>query len=90
VLAPTIAIKLLYHPKNNPAYNAPKCGFINASVWDVSADSLPEDLEPGTVDVAVLIFVLSALHPDEWRQAILNIHRVRFTQAYVLYIDLGV
>jgi len=30
------------------------------------------------VDVAVLIFVLSALHPDEWFNAVKNIHSVEY------------
>jgi tRNAThr (cytosine32-N3)-methyltransferase len=57
-------------------YESPPCGFISASVWDLSTDSLPEGIEPGTVDIAVLIFVLSALHPDEWYQSVLNVHKV--------------
>ena len=39
--------------------------------------SLPEGIQPGTVDVITVIFVLSALHPSEWRQAIHNLYTVR-------------
>lgn len=47
-------------------------------MWDVtSADGIPSDVQPGTVDIVILVFVLSALHPDEWYSAIRNIHRVR-------------
>lgn len=62
--------------QRNPAYESPPIGNIRASVWDLSSDQLPTDLEPGSVDIAVLIFVLSALHPDEWFSAVKNAHRV--------------
>lgn len=39
--------------------------------------SLPEGVEPGTVDIAIMIFVLSALHPLEWQRAIANVYKVR-------------
>jgi tRNAThr (cytosine32-N3)-methyltransferase len=38
--------------------------------------SLPEGVEPGTVDVLTVIYVLSALHPTEWDQAIHNLYSV--------------
>jgi tRNAThr (cytosine32-N3)-methyltransferase len=38
---------------------------------------LPEGLEPGSVDVLTVIYVLSALHPREWEQAIHNLYTVR-------------
>lgn len=38
--------------------------------------SLPEGVEPGTVDIAIMIFVLSALHPLEWQRAIANVYKV--------------
>lgn len=52
-------------------------GTIYASVWDLSSDdSLPEGVELESVDIVILVFVLSALHPDEWRNAIANVHKV--------------
>lgn len=52
-------------------------GTIQASVWDVtSADGLPPNIEPGSIDIVILVFVLSALHPDEWGRAISNIFKV--------------
>lgn len=39
--------------------------------------SLPEGITPGSVDVISVIFVLSALHPREWKQAIHNLYTVR-------------
>jgi tRNAThr (cytosine32-N3)-methyltransferase len=51
---------------------------IHAAVWDAtSPDILPNGLEPMSADIVILIFVLSALHPKEWEQTILNVHKVR-------------
>lgn len=37
---------------------------------------LPEGVEPGSVDVLTVIYVLSALRPKEWEQAIHNLYTV--------------
>ena len=67
----------LYSRQNNPLYTSPAAGSIHASVWDVtSLEGLPQDVNPGTVDIVILVFVMSALHPDEWGQAINNIQKV--------------
>jgi len=34
-------------------------------------------MEPESVDIVVLVFVFSALQPDEWDRAIANIYKVR-------------
>jgi tRNAThr (cytosine32-N3)-methyltransferase len=39
-------------------------------------NSLPEGIEEGTVDVAVMIYVMSALHPGEWARAVANAWKV--------------
>jgi len=52
-------------------------GSIRASVWDLAdKQHLPDGVEPGSIDIIVMIFVLSALHPNEWRQAVSNVYRV--------------
>ena len=67
----------LHSRQNNPLYISPEAGSIHASVWDVtSPEGLPQDINPGTVDIVILVFVMSALHPDEWGQAINNIQKV--------------
>jgi len=64
--------------KDHELYANPPAGSIHASVWDLtSKDSLPEGIEPGTVDFIFLVFVLSALQPAEWAQAVKNLHTVR-------------
>jgi tRNAThr (cytosine32-N3)-methyltransferase len=48
--------------------------ILKASVWDITSDELP--VEEDSVDVLTVIYVLSALHPKEWKKAIANLHRV--------------
>ena len=43
-----------------------------------STFSLPQGVLPGSVDVLTVIYVLSALHPIEWEQAIHNLYTVGF------------
>ncbi|RSH78267.1 uncharacterized protein EHS24_002732 [Apiotrichum porosum] len=58
-------------------------GEIRAAVWDITSKpdpesgvdySLPEGVEPGSIDVLTVIYVLSALHPKEWEQAMHNLY----------------
>ncbi|KAG2011935.1 actin filament binding protein [Coprinopsis cinerea AmutBmut pab1-1] len=76
--------------QNNPLYKSPPVGSIQASVWDLtSKEGLPSDLAPGSVDIVVLVFVLSALHPDEWIQAIDNVHTMLKPGGLVVMRDYG-
>jgi len=59
-------------------------GSVHAVVWDLAdKQNLPEGVEPGSIDIIVIIFVLSALHPNEWRQAVSNIYRVSFLATFL-------
>jgi len=51
-------------------------------------------VEPGSVDIVILVFIISALHPNEWVRAIANIHKVwpfsalrRFNAQLLLRLD---
>ncbi|CEL11693.1 hypothetical protein ASPCAL14792 [Aspergillus calidoustus] len=74
-------------------YYNPSC--ITADVWDVSArpdeesNGLPPGLTEGSVDVVILIFIFSALAPDQWEQAIRNVYRVLKPGGQVLFRDYG-
>jgi tRNAThr (cytosine32-N3)-methyltransferase len=63
--------------QNHELYLSPPAGTIHAAVWDLTSPALPADLAPGSADLVLLVFVLSALHPSEWARAIANIHKVR-------------
>lgn len=80
------AVKLVQH---NELYQAPPIGSISASVWDLSSSALPNEVQPASVDIVVLIFVLSALHPHEWAQAIANIYKMLKPGGLVVLRDYG-
>lgn len=52
--------------------------------------NLPDGVEPGSVDIVVMIFVLSALHPREWAAAVRNVRTMlRPKTGLVLLRDYG-
>ncbi|KAF3920701.1 hypothetical protein ABW21_db0209530 [Orbilia brochopaga] len=70
----------IHHPKN-----------VSASVWDLgnAGGTLPEGVEEGSIDVVILIFVFSALHPDQWAHAVRNVNRCLKPGGKVLFRDYG-
>ncbi|EMD39099.1 hypothetical protein CERSUDRAFT_112791 [Gelatoporia subvermispora B] len=80
------AVKLV---QTNPLYSSPPVGSIQAGVWDLTSFSPPPNVEPGSVDIILLIFVMSALHPHEWQNAISNLHKLLKPGGLVLLRDYG-
>ncbi|ORX34064.1 putative S-adenosylmethionine-dependent methyltransferase [Kockovaella imperatae] len=84
--------------KNNPMFPCPDHGKgkIRASVWDITSEpsstspyGLPDGIEPGSVDVLTVIYVLSALHPSEWERAIHNLYTALKPGGLLLLRDYG-
>ncbi|KAK9332481.1 S-adenosyl-L-methionine-dependent methyltransferase [Lipomyces starkeyi] len=71
-------------PEFDPAH-------IAADVWDLADESgrLPAGLEEHSVDFVILIFVFSALAPEQWDTAIRNIDRLLKPGGEVLFRDYG-
>ncbi|KAG5946148.1 hypothetical protein E4U53_006625 [Claviceps sorghi] len=63
--------------------------YMQADVWDVAGDCLPPDVEEGSVDVAIMVFIFSALSPTEWARAVHNVHRVLKPGGLVCFRDYG-
>ena len=63
--------------------------FMQADVWDVAGETLPPGLEPGSVDVAVMVFIFSALSPLQWKKAVLNVYDVLKPGGEVCFRDYG-
>ncbi|KAJ1306679.1 hypothetical protein OPQ81_007672 [Rhizoctonia solani] len=75
--------------KAHPLYTANHIGTVSAHVWDLAGPILPPGVDSGTVDVVVMVFVLSALHPKEWTQAIKNVYHMLKPGGLVVLRDYG-
>ena len=84
--------------RNNPLFDSSDIfGSIDASVWDVASPTdaesgkaqLPPGIEAESVDVVILIFIFSALAPNQWQQAIRNIWATLKHGGVVLFRDYG-
>ncbi|GAA5968231.1 hypothetical protein JCM11641_003779 [Rhodosporidiobolus odoratus] len=63
---------------------------LTCDVWDLSSPSgPPPTVPPQSVDVLTMIFVLSALHPDEWPRAVENAWRMLKPGGVLLFRDYG-
>ena len=63
---------------------------VRAEVWDVaSTEALPEGVEEGSVDVVVMVFVFSALSPEQWERAVGNVWRCLKEGGEVCFRDYG-
>lgn len=70
----------------NEAYGSKN---IQADVWDAASDELPADMEPGSADIVIMIFIFSALSPSQWSQAVSNTFKVLKPGGVVLFRDYG-
>lgn len=78
--------------KNNEEFESNhEKGVAFSSVWDLAnpEGNVPEDLEPNSVDIVIMVFVFSALHPDQWKQAIANLQKVLKPGGEILFRDYG-
>lgn len=59
--------------QEHPSYDENRCHVFHC---DVTEDALTDHVPPGSVSIATLIFVLSAIHPDKMVQVLSNIYQV--------------
>ncbi|TGZ79299.1 methyltransferase [Ascodesmis nigricans] len=65
-------------------------GTVAASVYDLSEpNTLPEGIEEGSVDAVLMVFVFSALAPEQWGPAVDNVKRMLKPGGKVLLRDYG-
>ncbi|XP_006068058.1 tRNA N(3)-methylcytidine methyltransferase METTL6 isoform X1 [Bubalus kerabau] len=72
--------------KQNPLYDTERCRVFQC---DLTKDDLLEHVPPESVDVVMLIFVLSAVHPDKMHLVLQNIYKVLKPGKSVLFRDYG-
>ncbi|KAK3402742.1 S-adenosyl-L-methionine-dependent methyltransferase [Sordaria brevicollis] len=72
--------------RSHEAYNTDQ---MQADVWDVAGDELPPNLAENSVDVALMVFIFSALSPLQWKKAVENVYRVLKPGGEVCFRDYG-
>jgi tRNAThr (cytosine32-N3)-methyltransferase len=63
--------------------------FADAQVWDLANEEGQIPVEEHSVDIAVMIFVFSALAPSQWTQALENLAKVMKPGGVILFRDYG-
>ncbi|ORX85625.1 methyltransferase [Basidiobolus meristosporus CBS 931.73] len=66
-----------------------RIGRSKAFVWDLTDTNLPECVEPGSIDVIVLVFVVSAINPKCWNQVVTNLNKLLKPGGRILFRDYG-
>jgi len=62
---------------------------MKAFVCDITKDRILSEISENSVDVASLIFVLSAIHPDKFVEALVNIRSVLKSDGVLVFRDYG-
>lgn len=84
IIGADFAPKAVELVKNSQDFN-PEYG--HATVWDLAdpEGKLPDGVKPHSVDIAVMIFVFSALAPEQWDQAMKNLSMIMKPGGKILF-----
>ncbi|XP_002716221.2 tRNA N(3)-methylcytidine methyltransferase METTL6 isoform X2 [Oryctolagus cuniculus] len=72
--------------KQNPLYDPERCRVFQC---DLTADDLLGHVPPESVDAVLLVFVLSAVHPEKMHLVLQNLYKVLKPGKSVLFRDYG-
>ncbi|XP_055692221.1 tRNA N(3)-methylcytidine methyltransferase METTL6 isoform X2 [Lutzomyia longipalpis] len=78
------AIKLL---QENPQYCEER---IKGFTCDITTGELLDTLDEDSVDIVTLIFVLSAIHPEKFKNVLQNLYKVLKPGGVLLFRDYGI
>lgn len=84
-----VAVDLVKANENYPESNAK--GIAYSSVWDLANPDgiIPDNLEPHSADIIIMVFVFLALHPDQWVHAVNNLAKILKPGGEILFRDYG-
>ncbi|KAJ3646137.1 hypothetical protein Zmor_023739 [Zophobas morio] len=72
--------------QKNPLYNEE---YVRAFHTDITTEDVLDKIEPNSVDIVTLIFVLSAIHPDKFLSTLKIIYKLLKPGGIVLFRDYG-
>lgn len=72
--------------RSNSLYNEE---HIKAFQCDITTQQVHEHIDPGSLDVCTMIFVLSAIHPDKFKDVVQNLWKVLKPGGLLLFRDYG-
>lgn len=79
---------------SDPRYKELEATRIKAFVADITeariVDHLSSKLDDNLMDYVSLVFVLSAIDPNRWKQAIANLHRIMKPEGLILFRDYAI
>lgn len=75
--------------RSQEVYTSQTPKILQADVWDAAGEVLPPGLEPGSVDIVLMVFIFSALAPEQWEQAVRNIWTLLKPGGEILFRDYG-
>lgn len=72
--------------RQNPLYNAEK---MLAFQCDITTDEVFQHIEPDSLDIITMVFVLSAIHPARFANVLRSLHRLLAPGGVLLFRDYG-
>lgn len=72
--------------RSNPKYNEDR---IKAFQCDITTDTIHEEIAADTIDIISMIFVLSAITPEKFKDVVKNLHKILKPGGIVLFRDYG-
>uniref|UniRef100_T2M8X2 tRNA N(3)-methylcytidine methyltransferase n=1 Tax=Hydra vulgaris TaxID=6087 RepID=T2M8X2_HYDVU len=86
VYACDFSSRAIEYVKAHKLYELSRCLAFQS---DVTKDNLCSFVPEASIDIALMIFVLSAVHPDKMKEVLQNVHRVLKPGGIVLFRDYG-
>ena len=79
------AVETMRNAEEYSQYN----GVMSSDVWDIAGEELPIGVEEESVDLVIMIFIFSALNPNQWEHAVNNVRRLLKPGGEILFRDYG-